>query len=331
MNKPAILITIDTEGDNLWTKPSEITTRNAEYLPRFQELCEKHRFKPTYLCDWDMVHSPVFREFGLEVLRRGTGEIGAHLHGCNTPPVEYLTESDLTYRPYVTEYPPHLVREKVKVLTSELENAFGIKMCSHRGGRWGMDETYARIVAEHGYRVESTVTPHLSWRKHPGGPTGKGGPDYSRFPEHAYFLDLDALQRPGDSALLEIPMTIVEQRWPLPVEALRRVIGWHATGDRAMRKYFPVHHWFRPDGHNREEMLKVLKIVLAERRDYVQFMLHSSEFMPGGSPRFPTAERIEALYEDMEVVFAEASRDFEGLTLKEYHDRFSAAKIGPSG
>jgi hypothetical protein len=53
--------------------------------------------------------------------------------------------------------------------------------------------------------------------------------------------------------------------------------------------------------------------------------------MPGGSPRFPTEESIEALYEDMDAVFAEASSDFDGLTLKEYHDRFVAAETGCCG
>jgi hypothetical protein len=194
-----------------------------------------------------------------------------------------------------------------------------------------MNETYARIVAEHGYLVESTVTPHLSWRTHTGAPGGKGGPDYRRFPEHAYFLDLDALWRPGESALLEIPITIVERRWPFPVEALRLAVGWNARCEQAMRRLFPRHQWFRPDGYNREEMLKILNVVLGEGRDYVQFMLHSSEFMPGGSPRFPTEENIEALYDDMEAVFSQASRDFEGLTLREYHDRFCAARTGSCG
>ena len=51
------IITIDTEGDNLWARPREITTRNAAYLPRFQALCETFRFKPVYLVNvngyWD--------------------------------------------------------------------------------------------------------------------------------------------------------------------------------------------------------------------------------------------------------------------------------------
>ena len=33
--RPAFLITIDTEGDAIWSRPKHIQTRNAAYLPRF--------------------------------------------------------------------------------------------------------------------------------------------------------------------------------------------------------------------------------------------------------------------------------------------------------
>ena len=61
VTRPAFLITIDTEGDNLWSRPRTMTTRNAEYLPRFQELCETYGLKPTYLTNWEMTNSPAFQ------------------------------------------------------------------------------------------------------------------------------------------------------------------------------------------------------------------------------------------------------------------------------
>ncbi len=45
MSETPFIITIDTEGDNPWANPREITTRNAEYLPRFQSLCERFLFE----------------------------------------------------------------------------------------------------------------------------------------------------------------------------------------------------------------------------------------------------------------------------------------------
>src|SRR5215831_8388473 len=92
--RPAFLITIDTEGDNLWSRPREITTRNAHYLPRFQALCERHSLKPTYLTTWEMVQSDAFRRFAFKARGRGAAEIGMHLHAWNSPPCMSLTKDD---------------------------------------------------------------------------------------------------------------------------------------------------------------------------------------------------------------------------------------------
>ncbi|CAJ0992663.1 hypothetical protein NVIRPANT_00739 [Pantoea sp. Nvir] len=47
MTKPSFLITIDTEGDNLWHSYRTITTCNTAFIPRFQSLCERFSLKPT--------------------------------------------------------------------------------------------------------------------------------------------------------------------------------------------------------------------------------------------------------------------------------------------
>ena len=85
-HRPSFLITIDTEGDDQWSRRGEVTTENARFLPRFQELCERYGLKPTYLTNYEMAKSPAFQPFGREVLRRGTAEIGMHLHAWNSPP-----------------------------------------------------------------------------------------------------------------------------------------------------------------------------------------------------------------------------------------------------
>jgi hypothetical protein len=59
----------------------------------------------------------------------------------------------------------------------------------------------------------------------------------------------------------------------------------------------------------------VLAKALRERRTYLEFMLHSSELMPGGSPTFPDQESIEALYRDLEALFAAAARCCRPSTL----------------
>lgn len=75
MNKPAFIITIDTEGDNLWQNHRVIKTENARYLARFQALCERFGFKPVWLTNYEMAIEPVFIEFarGRDRPRSGRG------------------------------------------------------------------------------------------------------------------------------------------------------------------------------------------------------------------------------------------------------------------
>src|SRR5262252_5784664 len=101
MPETPFIITIDTEGDDIWSKPREITTRNAGYLPRFQALCERFGFKPVYLTNYEMAMSDAFVEFGRDALARGVGEIGMHLHAWNSPPIVPLTSDDFRFQPYL--------------------------------------------------------------------------------------------------------------------------------------------------------------------------------------------------------------------------------------
>jgi len=222
--------------------------------------------------------------------------------------------------PYLDEYPDEVMREKVRVMTGTLEETFGVKMTSHRAGRWAFDSRYARLLVEFGYTVDCSVTPHVSWRGVPGDPAGRGGTDYTRFPELPYRLDLEDVSREGDSTLLEVPMTIYlnpnRLRDSLP-SPLRRV---------ARRALGPREAWLRPDGRNLARMLGVLRRARAERRPCAEFMLHSSELMPGGSPYFPDARSVETLYEHLEELFAAASATFKGATLTEFRDEFCAAE-----
>lgn len=320
--QPCFLITIDTEGDNLWAKPRAVTTRNSKFLPRFQALCETYRLKSTYLTNYEMAHCPDFVEFGRDVLNRNTAEIGMHLHAWNTPPHTQLTRDDLSYQPYLTEYPEAVMREKVAVMTGLLEDRFGKKMTSHRAGRWGFNEVYARVLAMNGYLVDCSVAPWASWRDHYGRPDGAEGVDYISFPDRAYFLDLNDISAAGDSALLEIPMTIVPTREALAQPLYRLSRNMPRFLRVVTNRLFP-RLWLRPNGRNLDAMLWLLQRARDTGSDYVEFMLHSSELMPGGSGAFRTDRDIELLYEDLERLFSAAGKAFRGMTLNEYYQKFS--------
>ena len=56
-----------------------------------------------------------------------------------------------------------------------LEGRFGEKMTSHRAGRWAFDSRYARLLVEHGYLVDCSVTPIIP-SKMPSGGSAPGPP-----------------------------------------------------------------------------------------------------------------------------------------------------------
>ncbi|HWE01124.1 MAG TPA: hypothetical protein VG326_01850 [Tepidisphaeraceae bacterium] len=329
----AFLITVDAEGDNLWAKPRSITTRNARYLPRFQSLCEKHGLLPTYLTNWEMANCPAFVEFARDAMARGACEIGMHLHAWNSPPIVPLTADDDRHAPYLIEYPESAMREKINVMTAKLEDVFGQKTLSHRAGRWSFNEMYARLLIEHGYGVDCSVTPHVSWRFCKGDPARDGGSDFSDFPESAYFVDPQNIRRPGESSLLEIPMTIVKTRaFPRPVQVIRRRLSGSFYGTIIMRRLFPDHAWLMPNGRNGQSMLEAIRTAKAQARPYIEMAIHSSELMPGGSQTFATADSIEKLYDDLESLFSAAATDYTGCTLSQYRERMEKSPPNdPSG
>ncbi len=312
--KPVFLITIDTEGDNLWSRDRMVTTRNANYLPRFQALCEKFKFKPTYLTNYEMAVDKNFCRFARGVVDRGVGEIGMHLHAWNSPPEILLTNKDYINKPYLVDYEESIIRSKVEFMTNLLEDMLSKKIVSHRAGRWAFDNRYAKILLDYGYKIDCSVTPGVSWKSTKGHPDGDGGTNYEKFPNFAYFMDAQDISKVATSGLLEIPMTIMKVKQPFYAQ----ILGGLPIARRLVSKKWPSPVWLRPNMFNLKAMILLVEKALEEKRPYIEFMLHSSEFMPGGSPNFPDNYSIEKLYADLEVLFSYVEVKFQGNTLEEF-------------
>ena len=328
MNSPAFLITIDTEGDNLWSKPETITTNNAFFLYRFQEVCEKFKFKPTYLTNYEMAKSKEFVNLGKSILKKDVAEIGMHLHAWNTPPAYSLTDDDYYHQPYLIEYPQKVMEEKIHYLTNFLEDTFQTKMLSHRAGRWALDERYLEILINLGYKIDCSVTPHISWRQSIGEPNGRGGVDYSSFPNTPYLPSTKNMKQvSNEHLLLEIPQTIVRQHNYFNKGILSR-IRTNSLTRKIMNKVMPEICWLRPNGHNLGKMKDILDKAIQGKWEYVMFMLHSSELMPRGNPYFKSPKKIEKLYIIINDLFEYAQNKFKGKTLKEFYTGYIETQKG---
>ncbi|MFZ7127482.1 MAG: hypothetical protein ACOWWM_15100 [Desulfobacterales bacterium] len=323
--KRYFLITIDTEGDHLWSRPREITTRNSRYLPRFQRLCEDFGFKPTYLVNYEMAQCRDFQTMATDALARNTAEIGMHLHAWNSPPAYDLTGDDHRYQPFLIEYPDEIMREKIGYMTRLLQETFGRETATHRAGRWALDDRYVRCLEDYDYRIDCSVTPFVSWKRTMGDPAGNGGSDYTHCPDTPHYLGCPDPASDPEGRILEIPMTIL----PTPGFHLLKPIRnsrLHAPAMRLMNRLHPTLLWLRPNGKNLNRMKWLVRKAVGQGRGYIMFMLHSSELMPGGSYLFDTPEKIEKLYSDMREIFAVISADFEGATLSEYRNAWEKGR-----
>ena len=277
------IITVDTEGDNLWDyhDGDEVKTENTLAIPRFQELCEQYGFKPVYLTNYEMICDDRFVEYIKPKAETGLCEVGIHIHAWNNPPY-YELKRGYNGNPYLIEYPYDVMREKFAITYNLIKERIGQAPVSHRAGRWVMNDVYFQLLEEFGIQVDCSVTPGVSWAHTPGA-TVAGGTDY--------FRESNRVKQIGN--ILEIPVTIVHLR----------------TGNGTLKakvKFFIKgrHVWLRPAITSLNDMLRIIQS--RSSNDFVELMIHSSELKPGGSPYFKDDLSIEQLYLNLNGIFEKA-------------------------
>lgn len=295
------IITVDTEGDNLWRYHDGdiITTRNSLYIPAFQNLCEEYAFKPVYLVNYEMANDDVFVESANLWQNGGKCEVGIHVHAWNNPPLVDLRRK-FKGQPYLIEYSHDEMRQKFYILFELLTKKFGKSPLSHRAGRWAMNSFYFQILKEYGIKTDCSVTPFIDWSTAKGGIGG--GSDYSSADIAPHFIN----------GVYEVPMTIRR----LTSSRKKKLLGLFQ-----FEKAVTSHVWLRPALCSFENMKALVDAVDAESdTDYLEFMVHSSELMPGGSP-YTKNEKRSALFNDrVKKIFDYiASLGYEGVTLNEYY------------
>ena len=308
IDKP-FLITVDTEGDNLWTwkKGTKITTRNAEFIPRFQDLCEKYGLKPTYLTNYEMAQDRGWTRYSSQKASQDLCEIGLHIHAWNTPPF-YDLQDKFGGNPYITEYPEDIIEAKVENSILLLQEAYETDIKSHRSGRWALNSQYLNILSKHGITVDCSVTPELDLSNCPGC-SQMNGNDYRGYPTQPYYI-IDGM--------LEVPMTSRHIR-KFTDGGIKHNIKNLLLGEDM---------WLRPIHNSLSELIYLTKRVTKGcSSPYLEFMVHSSELMPGGSIFFKTDEEIEHLYSVMDQYFNFITNmGFTGMTLQQFAEVYSNAK-----
>lgn len=292
-----LIITVDTEGDNLWgwKQGEDITIENARYIERFQLLCEKYSFVPTYLINYEMVNSDILVDILKDRAKQGLCEIGMHLHAWNTPP-SYELKRLYSGLPYITEYPTEIIREKHLFLKNMIENKYDIIVNSYRSGRWATNDALFDVLNEIGIKVDCSITPGINHFCNEG-MSIPGGNNYNSAIRSPYRVRENLVEVPMTSELIHMWCGQSIKR------KLRNVIK-----GREM--------WLRTASSSLDELIWLAK--KCEHRKYLEFMIHSSELMPGGSPYFTTERSIEEHYKTLELFFEHLTINYEGISLYDY-------------
>jgi hypothetical protein len=328
------IITIDTEADNQWGPALSQETENLRFIPRFQALCDRYRFPPTYLCTYEVAAAPAFGEILLPLHASGRAEIGAHLHPWTTPPFSRWDRGQ-SAPAYPSELPLGVFARKLESLTGLLASKTGSRPRSYRAGRWGLSAAHIPLLIEHGYIVDCSVTPLVRW-------TDRGarecGQDFTSAPVTPYFMAWGDPAREGTSSLLEVPVTILHtnalmRRSPLLQGVYRR--SRRRTVARLLNRSFVIApQWFRPFSDMSVARLRsVFETAGRLSLPVIEMMFHSSELMPKGSPHSPNEAAVEHLFERLEGTFALLAREgVEGTTLASFAQPISrerAASVPP--
>jgi hypothetical protein len=302
-----LIVSIDTEEDNWYRSRNEVTVENIRELRRLAAFFDRLGVRPTYFTSYQVATDPCAADVLREVGTGGRGEIAAHLHPWNTPP---LTEAFVPRNSMLKNLPAELQLAKLRRLTTALEEAFDLTPGAFRAGRYGFGRDTVAALLCCGYRVDSSVTPFVSWEEVDDGPSFFGAPS------GAYRLapDRDVRRPAHDGDLLEIPLSCGFSRGPFGFWGrVRRVLdvaplrSLHLVG-LAARAGLSKRIVLSPELASVAEMLTLSRRLLEQGVRHLQLSWHSPSLKPGLSPFAATAADVGRLYASVEAYLEGLSR-----------------------
>jgi hypothetical protein len=314
---PALLVGIDTEGDNQWNAEARRrqTFENIYALDRLHEFFARFGVRPTYLITHPVARDPRSAGMLRQLVGRGDCEVGAHHHAWETPPCD---PADIDRHPYALSLPLSQFDDQLACLTTAITEAVGTRPTSYRSGRFGFSAAHVSSLERQGYEVESSVAP-LLYEAH------KAGPDFVDAPLAPYFLSYDDPAQPGSSALLELPVSAaLNRRVPAWLERRYGRAPWPYTTKRLIRLARIAHvRWLRPSYSSADDMIALGRQLTARGVPLMNVIFHSSEAIVGGSPYNRTEAELSGFFNRLERFFEAAFNEMDAvpMTFSEYRRR----------
>jgi hypothetical protein len=285
-----LVITIDTEIDRSknWGISSHASFKSVtDGIPRIlSPLFERYTAVGTYLLSAEVIEH---EESAALLGQLRNAEIGTHLHGDFVAPGRTAYSVPGTFqKAKQCGYSPELEFQKLSIITDLFRATFGYQPVSFRAGRFAAGANTIRCLSALQYKVDTSVTPGLAWTDM------YGNADFRRAPVQPYFPATNDIQSPGNSDVLEVPVSIC------PPHVLR--VPGH-TGAGALRQYLDARNWLRerwlrPSYSSARTMKRTLSDLMTMNKGVVfvaNIMFHTMEIIPGASPYALTKRQVDTI------------------------------------
>ena len=289
-----LVVSIDTEEDQWTPRRGPVTVDNVRQLPRLEALFRRLGLRATYFTSYAVAAQPWAAELLRALHDDGTAEIAAHLHPWRTPP---LVEPLAPGGTMLCNLPAAVQRAKLDRLTAVLAAGIGVRPTAFRAGRYGLGPATVEALAACGFRVDSSVTPYVSWADTDAGPNFVGAP------LGVYRLGAGDVRVPDPrGALLELPLSAGYTRAPFFVwDSLWRAFGLRPLRPLRLRgiaaRLAGVSRVvLSPETATAAEMLALARRLVARRVGYLHLTWHSPSLVPGLGPFVRTAADLDRFY-----------------------------------
>ncbi len=199
---------------------------------------------------------------------------------------------------YTGNLPAALQRAKMTALRDAIRDRFGITPKVYRAGRYGLGPDSAVMLAELGFRCDTSVRSGFDYR-------AGHGPDYRDAPLHPWWV------RTAHGAVLEMPVTTVFGGLfgATGRSVYHRVVrnGTHA-GAALARLRLIERIALTPEGIPAERACKAIDIAIEARLPVLNFSFHSPSLQPGNTPYVRSAADLDLFYRWWDVVLDHLAR-----------------------
>ena len=284
IEKIILTVSIDTECDHdaQWVRSNPLRFESIlEGLPnRLQPAFADVGAIPTYLLTVEVLENDDCVQ-SLKALR-GDYEYGTHLHAAFIEPQKkYYNYAGIDSADFQSSYAPDIEYQKLANLTELFRQKLGYSPTSFRAGRYGAGAASLNSLQKLGYKVDSSVTPHIRWVEPNGVVDFRDAPNQPYFPSIAD-PSVAAEYTPG--RILEVPITLRKNRF-------RRTPTWFRP-------------WFASVNEMKQIFQHYISAYANQRVLSINMMFHSMEVIEKASPYPQTPAEVRRFIEDMQEVLA---------------------------